>query len=315
MRRYAPMTIVLAGALSLTSVIFRGQQTDADSRVVRLRTLNVRDILYLMTGGNTNSMALVRNDGVVLIDAGLPGWGRPMRDAIFAVSDQPVTTIVNTNADAGRAAGNIGFPNTARIIAHKNARAAMLKMDAFQGSNAKFLPNETVTDKMSLLDGVDRIDLYYFGPAHTNGDLIVVFPEKHTAYLGDLFPAKAAPVIDIANGGSGVAFPQTLARAVAEIQGITRVVTGQDLGVATPRNRAPLEGSEIFSNPQTMTWADFREYAEFNRDFLAVVQEAIQAGKNSDEAAASLKLPDKFKNYNLERARANIQSIYQELKK
>jgi glyoxylase-like metal-dependent hydrolase (beta-lactamase superfamily II) len=315
MRRYAPTTIVLAAALSLTVVIFQGQQTDADSRVVSMRTLNVRDILYLMTSGSSNSMALVRNDGVVLIDAGLPGWERPMRDALFAVSDQPVTTIVNTNADAGRVAGNIGFPNAARIVAHRNAKAAMLKMEAFQGSNAKFLPNQTVTDQMSLLDGLDRIDLYYFGPAHTNGDLIVVFPEKHTAYLGDLFPAKAAPVIDFANGGSGVAFPQTLARAVAEIHGVTRVITGQDLGVATPRNRAPLEGSEIFSNPQTMTWADFREYAEFNRDFLAAVQEAIKAGKNSDEAEASLNLPHKYEKYNLQRARANIQGIYQELKK
>ena len=94
----------------------------------------------------------------------------------------------------------------------------MQKMDAFKGPNARFLPTQTVTDKMSLLDGIDRIDLYHFGAGHTNGDLIVVFPEKHVAYLGELFPGKAAPVIDTANGGSGVAFPQTLARAVAEIQ-------------------------------------------------------------------------------------------------
>ena len=59
---------------------------------------------------------------------------------------------------------------------------------------------------------VKSSDLLHFGPAHTDGDIVVVFPEKRTAYLGELFPDKAAPVIDTANGGSGVAFPETWPR-------------------------------------------------------------------------------------------------------
>src|ERR1700756_1602966 len=91
------------GALLLTAVVFQGQQP-----VVRMRTLNVRDILYVLTSDNSNSMALMRDDGVVLIDSGLPGWDGAMRDTIGGVSDQKVATIVNTNADAGRAAANAG---------------------------------------------------------------------------------------------------------------------------------------------------------------------------------------------------------------
>ena len=52
----------------------------------------------------------------------------------------------------------------------------MEKMDVFRGPNAKFLPNKIVTDRMSLLDGNDRIDIYYFGRGHTDGDLVVVVP-------------------------------------------------------------------------------------------------------------------------------------------
>jgi cyclase len=309
MRRY----VLLSCALLLSAVVFNGQ--GIESKVVKVRTLNVRDILYLLTSGNINSLALMRDEGVVLIDAGLPGWDRAMHDSLSAVSDQPITIIINTSADAERAGGNPGFPTATRIIAQENARASMLKMDELKGSNAKFLPSETVKDKLTLLDGQDRMDLYYFGPAHTNGDLVVVFPEKHLAYLGDVFPGKAAPSIDVANGGSGVAFPQTLAKAIAEIHGVNRVVTGIDQGVAVPRNRSTAQGSVILSNPLTFTWADFQEYADFNRDFLSAVREAMNAGKSAEEAAANLNLPEKYKNYDFQHAKANVEAIYQELKK
>jgi len=108
-------------------------------------------------------------------------------------------------------------------------------------------PEQDVHRQDVALDGIDRIDLYYFGAGRTNGDVIVVFPEKRVAILGDLFPAKEAPVIDAANGGSAVAFPRTLARAIEEIKGVQRVVTGHDTRSATPRERET-SGSQIFAN-------------------------------------------------------------------
>ena len=64
-----------------------------------------------------------------------------------------------------------------------------------------------------------------------------------------------------------------------------------------------------------MTWSDFEEYAAFNRDFLGAVQEAIKANKSADEAAATLRLPERYKDYDMQRAKANVQTIYRELKK
>jgi cyclase len=170
----------------------------------------------------------------------------------------------------------------------------------------------TVTErKTTLLDGSDRIDLYYFGAGHTDGDLVVVFPEKRIAYFGDLFPSKAAPMIDTANGGSGVAFPQTLASAVAEIKGINQVVTGREEGLVTERDQRAV--SVDITTPRTMNWSDVQEYADFTRDFLAAVREARQAGKTADEAAATLRLPDRYKTYGMQRAKANVEAIYSEL--
>ncbi len=304
--------IVAGGGLSMTAA--GGVQQDRDSpKVVRMQTVNVRDILYILTGGGGNTLALMREDGVVLIDTKRPGWGRPILDTIQAVTDKPVTMIINTNSDADHTGGNIEFPTATQIVAQANTKANMQKMDAFKGPNAKFLPSKTVTDRLTLLDGPDRIDLYYFGRGHTNGDLIVVFPEKRLAHFGDLFPAKAAPFIDTANGGSGVEFPKTLAKAIAEIKGVSRVVTGHDESSLIPAGAG--SGSAIFANPKTMTWNDVQEYADFNRDFLAAVEDAIKAGKSAAEAVATLQLPERYKAYDMQRAKENVEAIYRELGK
>jgi glyoxylase-like metal-dependent hydrolase (beta-lactamase superfamily II) len=187
-------------------------------------------------------------------------------------------------------------------------------MDAYTGANAKFLPNRTFTAKLSLLEGVNRIDLYHFGPAHTNGDTIVVFPAKGVAHMGDLFPARATPFIDTSNGGSASAYPDTLAKALTEIRGVNRVITGHAHVPSTyaAGRRQLLSGAPA---PRWMTWKDFEEYADFNRDFLAAVRDAITAGKSVDEAVAALKLPERYKDYGMEHAKANVEAIYKELTK
>ena len=298
----------LLALLSSIVAVLEGQK--GDDRIVRIQTLDVRDILYLLTGGS-NTLALMRDEGVLLVDTKPPGWDRPILDAIRAVTDRPVTTIINTQANVDHVSGNIAFPTATEIVAHANAKARMEKMDVFRGANAKFLPNRLVTDKLSLLSGADRIDLYYFGPGHTDGDLVVVFPEKRLAHFGDLFPSKAAPVIDTASGGSGVAFPETLAKALAEIKNVTRITTGHDEGSATMAN--PSSPSAIFANPRTMRWSDLQEFADFNRDFLAAVRQAIAAGKSADEAATSLQLPERYKSYDMQQAPSNVRAIYREL--
>ena len=218
--------ILAIGVLSVPTV---ASQRSAPPGV-RIQLLSRGAVLYLLYGAG-NSIALVRDDGVVLIDSKTSPLAQAVVDAVGLVTDRPITTIINTHAHIDHTGGNVALPTVASIIAHKRTRAAMQKMDAFAGRNAKFLPNKTVGEKMSLFDGRDRIDLYYFGPGHTNGDLVVVLPGHEIAYFGDLFPLKAsAPVIDAANGGSGVAFPDTLDRALREIKGVTRVVAGHDPG-------------------------------------------------------------------------------------
>lgn len=288
--------LVAAGALVLGGpggVPLAAAQPAANA--VRVHSLSPGDTVYVLLDGGGHSLAVVDEDsgGVVLVDTKSAGWGQTIADAVSLVTELPVTTIINTHGHADQTGGNGEFPDAIRIIAHENARDAAG-------------PNSTAfRDTLALLDGPNRIELYHFGPAHTGGDIVVVFPEKGVAHVGDLINGKAAPVIDSAHGGSGVAYPETLARLAAEIDGVDTVITSHG---AMP----PVPG--VHGMLQTMTWADVEEYAAFTRDFLAAVREAMDAGKDAAEAAATLRLPERYAGYGMEQAEANVRIIYDELR-
>ena len=313
MKRWIVRT-ALAAACLLALAVDTGRAQEQEERFVQIDTLNVRDTLYHLGDGGANGLALIDeiNGGVILVGTKLPGWGQPVLDAIYQVTDLPVTTIINTHADFDHTGANGEFPDVVEIIAHENTRANMARMDLFAGG-APGLPTTIFSDRFGLLEDLDRIELYYFGPAHTDGDIVVVVPEKRTAYLGELFPDKAAPVIDTANGGSGVAFPETLERAVAAIDGVNRVITAHGPLPTTYAGRGRRDRDATRARTGRMTWDDLREYAEFNRDFLAAVRASWEAGRSVDEAAASLDLPERYAEYDMEQARANVEAIFAEL--
>src|SRR5262245_33183861 len=185
---------ILACAILVSGLSIAGaghQDREQSSNALQMRTLSVYDILYAIGGGGANSAALMADDGVVLVDTKRAGFGKLLIDTIAAVHDAPVKTIINTHAHPDHTGSNAEFPTVADVIAHENTKRHMARMDVFSGANAKFLPNRTFTDTMSLKIGPDTIDLYYFGPGHTDGDAIVVFRKQRVAHLGDLYPGKA----------------------------------------------------------------------------------------------------------------------------
>ena len=309
MRRSLALGVLMA-AVGLAAVAGEARAQDEEPKVVRIDTLNVRDTLYHLSGGGGNALALIDeiNGGIVLVDALRPGWSQAVLDAVALVTHLPVTTIINSHAHAGHAGGNAGFEDVTQIVAHENTGAHMARMELFAEPDAPGLPTTTFAERFSLLEDLDRIELYYFGPAHTDGDIVTVFPAKGVAYMGDLFPAKRVPSIDADSGGSYLAYPDTLARAVATLEGVERAITGHTPPPSTYAGRGRRERRESWT-----TWQDFVEYAEFTRAFVGAVEAAYEAGRSAAEAAAALALPERYAEYDLDRAEAGIEAIYAEL--
>jgi hypothetical protein len=63
-----------------------------------------------------------------------------------------------------------------------------------------------------------------------------------------------------------------------------------------------------------MKWADFVEFGDFTAAFLSAVQTAKKAGRTMEQAMDELKLPEKFKAYDMTRAKDNVKTIWGELK-
>ena len=259
---------------------------------------NIATNLYRITGEGGNSAVFVRGDGVLLVDTKLANNGQALLDQIKKVTDKPITHIVNTHTHGDHTGSNSFFPARVEIVTQENTSANMAKMPAFQAADGKVgLPDRTFKDKMTLFSGKESVDLYYFGAAHTNGDAFVVFRDARVMHAGDLFATKGLPLLDVNNGGSGVAIGDTIAKAAAGIKNVDRVITGHS---------------------DTMVWQDFVDYGEFNRLFLEHAKASLAAGKTPEQAAADLKLPAKFSSYNLTGRggpAGNLTTIYAELKK
>src|SRR5262245_53257434 len=209
---------VLAGLLTVgaVSMIFARppQQTAPALGVEKLK-----DNLYVITGAGGNTAAFITETGVVIVDTKVPGTGPAILDKVKSITTKPVTMVINTHTHFDHVGSNSAFTGMVEFVAHENCKANMEKMAAFQSDEGKkFLPGKTFKDKLSLLKGNDKIDLYYFGRGHTGGDSFVVFPALKIMHAGDMYAfAKALPIIDVSTGGSGIEYPKSLMKAAAQI--------------------------------------------------------------------------------------------------
>ncbi len=264
----------------------------------------LEDNLFVLRGGGGNSAAFITSDGVVLVDTKLAGWGQPLIDAIGELTSNPITTIINTHAHFDHVDGSVEFPATVDFVAHENTQRLMRenhpvrglgsepRPSPFDGDDATGIPEQTFTDTLTLGSDDDRVELHYFGRAHTGGDAWVEFPSLRTVHAGDAFPNKMVPIMDSNNGGSGVDYPETLRNASARLTEIDRVITGHG---------------------PVMTPTDLSDYAEFVAGFVSDAQAAKAAGTSAADFIAGWEPSGSFADYTkgpAERLTVYAQDIY-----
>lgn len=243
----------------------------------------VKDNLYVLRGGGGNTAAFLTAAGVVLVDTKLVGWGQPIIEKLKELTDKPVTTVINTHTHFDHVGGNPDFPPTVEVVTHENTAPLMKEMrqvtggppqpDVFKGGTGPGMPKRTFKDRLTLGEGDERIELRYFGRAHTGGDAWVIFPALRVMHSGDAFATKVVPIIDANNGGSGVDYPGTIAKAAA-LTDIDTVITGH--------------------NATTLTMHDLKTYGEFIGEFVQTVQAAKKAGKTIDDVVNSWTVSERF---------------------
>ncbi len=291
MKRLFTLAAILVSGLLVTAAVPGAQQPAASGPNVA-GIEKVKDNLYMITGGGGNTAAFITANGVVLVDTKLANWGQAILDKVRTVSDKPITHIINTHTHGDHVGSNDFFDPKVEIVVQENTAANMKRMPAFADpARAHGLPDATFTEKHTVLGGNDAIDLYYFGPAHTNGDAFVVFRNLRVMHAGDAFSGPNNPIVDTNNGGTGIGYPATLARAAAGIKDVETVIPGHSA---------------------VTTWQAFVDYGEFMKVFVSAIESAARAGQTPDQALAAFKVPEKFSKYNMQRAKANVDVIFKE---
>lgn len=157
-----------------------------------------------------NAVAVVAfkgDEGLLIVDTGYERTANDLKEKMSEVSEKPLRYIVNTHIHGDHTGGNQALGNGVDIISHQNVRD-YLSRDKVQGERSipalpKFAqPNITFTDRMELEFNGQLIQLIHLPSGHTNGDIILYFPESNVLVVGDLLFANNFPYVDVGNGGN-----------------------------------------------------------------------------------------------------------------
>ena len=146
------------------------------------------DGAYFITDGLYNSMFVVSDDGVIVVDAP-PTYARHIPAAIKAVTDQPLKFFVYSHHHKDHTGGAAVFGNDITYVSHQlTANELQRKQDP-----QRPIPTLTFNDKHRLALGNQVIDLSHQGLGHSPGNIFIHLPKQQVLMVADVLYAGAVP--------------------------------------------------------------------------------------------------------------------------
>jgi glyoxylase-like metal-dependent hydrolase (beta-lactamase superfamily II) len=203
MRFAAGLLVVALGALPFAA---SGQFGAAPAQ---LSLVKVRDDVYVIQNplvpGNTT--VLVTDEGVILVDDKFDIDHDNIVAMLKTVTSEPVKYVINTHHHADHSGGNAKLQAGGTLaVASINARQRMV-----EGSQPG-LPDITAQPRGTIWLGGKAAEIYWLGRAHTDGDVVVLFPHASVLATGDMYThGEGLPqLIDYRGGGSAKEWTATL---------------------------------------------------------------------------------------------------------
>jgi cyclase len=266
--------MVALAATALTTIPFAaGQQPQGEPFSTEIRKL--KDGLYVIpgydgavTGGNV--AVRVTNDGAIIVDDRLPPSSTEIVGKVRSVTSQPIKYVFSTHHHGDHTGGHPEFIKFAEIIAHRNARANMVRRKQAAP------PRITFGDQAAVFLGGVEVQAVHLGRGHTDGDSVIYFPDLRTVHTGDLVVwgkrtdgSILTPFIDRANGGS-------LVQWITTLDGVLEL----DFDTAIPGHGPVLTKDNIRTFRQNLVTLRQR------------MTELVKSGAKREELATKLKVDD-----------------------
>jgi glyoxylase-like metal-dependent hydrolase (beta-lactamase superfamily II) len=140
--------------------------------------------LYMITDNGYQSMFLIYEQGVVVVDAP-PSYSVHLRQAIAEVTDRPITHMVYSHAHTDHIGGVTDIGGHPTIIAQEQTNRLLLRAK----DPKRPPPTITFRDHYELKVGSQVLELSYHGLAHEPGNIFIWAPEQKVLMVVDIiFP-------------------------------------------------------------------------------------------------------------------------------
>jgi glyoxylase-like metal-dependent hydrolase (beta-lactamase superfamily II) len=163
----------------------------------------------------TSVIASVGEDGVLLVDSAPAVASAALHEKLDSLGRGEVRLLINTHYHQDHTGGNAEFGKSAVILAHPSVKKRMTSgYSILQNYPEHALPVRPVTRDTTIRFNGEEIRLILMTGGHSDGDLIVHFPDAKIIFMGDQIFPDMFPYMDLAGGGDVDTYRKNLERAL-----------------------------------------------------------------------------------------------------
>ncbi len=237
-------------------------------------------------------------DGITVIDAQFPDTAPHLIAELKKRKAEPIRLLINTHHHLDHTSGNIAFKGvTDRVFAHENSLVNQKKV-AIERKNEdqQYYPNNTFGKEWNENIGKEKVGLYYYGAAHTNGDAVIHFKHANIAHVGDLVFNRRHPYVDRSAGANMQSWIDVLDSTLKKFDNKTIFICGHSG-----------ENYDVKGSKEMLV-----AFQQYLRNVLKFVGDEIKSGKSKEEILKATVIPGspEWKGEGIERP---LTAAYEEL--
>ena len=181
-------------ALMLTLALLVGHSSSLAQQAPQREITPIKGDLYRFRNASHFSVFLVTPAGIIAtdpIDAEAARWLKAELAKRFA---KPVKYLIYSHAHADHTSGGEVFADSAVVIAHDNAKAAIQSE-----RRPTAVPDVSFSDRLTVELGGKKVELIYLGKNHSDNSIVMRFPDERVLFAVDFIPVKSLPFRDLRN--------------------------------------------------------------------------------------------------------------------
>jgi glyoxylase-like metal-dependent hydrolase (beta-lactamase superfamily II) len=218
--------------------------------------------VYRFRNQNHYSVFAVTPAGIIATDPINADAAQWLKAELQRRFNQPVKYLIYSHDHADHIAGGEVFADTATVVAHENAKAAIVGE-----RRPTAVPQVTFSDRMTIELGGTVLELIYVGRNHSDNSIVMRFPRERLIFAVDFIPVESVAFRD---------FPDAYIEDWIES---LKQVEAMDFDVLAP-GHGPLGRKE-----------HVRMYREYMEELRTEVLKYAREGKSLEEMKTLIKLP------------------------